>query len=241
MDLVRIFTNKFDITIVIFFGDMVLFEIDDYELMIKKGNKKPLPKFIWIISMESATECSSRKNGHCEINKNCYALKYESNKLMYKTVERRNKDKLCIDYLVKNDLSEELINYLLKRNKNSKTHKLKYLRWNESGDVETLDHLLFIEKIALRLYDEIGTISVVYTHRKDIWEQFEKIRKSEHCLIVNGSGFMADNNFKAVKKFTGKNKECSSNCVRCFDEKLKYCYDINNKGLIIEEILRLNK
>lgn len=220
---------------------MVLFEIDDYELMIKKGNKKPLPKFIWIISMESATECSSRKNGHCEINKNCYALKYESNKLMYKTVERRNKDKLCIDYLVKNDLSEELINYLLKRNKNSKTHKLKYLRWNESGDVETLDHLLFIEKIALRLYDEIGTISVVYTHRKDIWEQFEKIRKSEHCLIVNGSGFMADNNFKAVKKFTGKNKECSSNCVRCFDEKLKYCYDVNNKGLIIEEILRLNK
>lgn len=219
----------------------MLFEIDDYELMIKKGNKKPLPKFIWIISMESATECSSRKNGHCEIGKNCYALKYESNKLMYKTVERRNKDNECINYLIKNDMSDSLVDYLIKRNNSSKTHKLKYLRWNESGDVETLDHLLFIEKIALKLYDELDVISVVYTHREDIWNKFKKIRKSEHCLIVNGSGFMADNNFKAVKEFTGKNKECSSNCVKCFNEKKKYCYDLDNKGLVIEEILRLNK
>lgn len=224
-----------------FLGDYVLFEIDDYELMIKKGNKKPLPKFIWIISMESATECSSRKNGHCEIGKNCYALKYESNKLMYKTVERRNKDNECINYLIKNDMSDSLVDYLIKRNNSSKTHKLKYLRWNESGDVETLDHLLFIEKIALKLYDELDVISVVYTHREDIWNEFKKIRKSEHCLIVNGSGFMADNNFKAVKEFTGKNKECSSNCVKCFNEKKKYCYDLDNKGLVIEEILRLNK
>ena len=218
----------------------MLFEIDDYELMIKKGNKKPLPKFIWIISMESATECSSRKNGHCEIGKNCYALKYESNKLMYKTVERRKKDNECINYLIENDMSDELADYLIKRNKTSKTYKLKYLRWNESGDVESLEHMLFVEKVALKLYDELKVISVIYTHRKDIWEQFEKIRKSEHCLIVNGSGFMADNNFKAVKEFTGNNKECSSNCVKCFNDNLKYCYDLENKGLIIEEILRLN-
>ena len=179
------------------FGDFVLFKIDGYELMIKKGNAKPLPKFIWIISMESATDCSSRKNGHCEIGKNCYALKYESNKLMYKTIERRNKDNQCINYLIDNDDYELLVDFLIKRNKSSRQYKLEYLRWNESGDVETLEHLLFIEKVALKLYDEIGTISVVYTHRKDIWEQFEKIRKSQHCLIVNGSGFMADNNFKA--------------------------------------------
>ena len=219
----------------------MLFKIDDYELMIKKGNAKPLPKFIWIISMESATDCSSRKNGHCEIGKNCYALKYESNKLMYKTIERRNKDNQSINYLIDNDDYESLVGFLIKRNKSSREYKLEYLRWNESGDVETLDHLLFIEKVALKLYDEIGTISVVYTHRKDIWEQFEKIRKSQHCLIVNGSGFMADNNFKAVREFTGRNKECYSDCVRCFNENLKYCYDINNKGLVIEEILRLNK
>lgn len=221
-------------------GDMLIFKIDDYELMIKKGNAKPLPKFIWIISMESATDCSSRKNGHCEINKNCYALKYESNKLMYKTIERRRKDEQCINYLIKNNYSDKLADFLIKRNNSSKKHKLKYLRWNESGDVKSLDYLLFVEKIALKLFNEIGTISVIYTHRKDIWEQFEKIRKSEHCLIVNGSGFMADNNFKAVKKFTGENFECCSNCVKCFDEKMKYCYDINNKNLIIEEILRLN-
>lgn len=218
----------------------MLLKIDDYELMIKKGNAKPLPKFIWIISMESATDCTSRKNGHCEINKNCYALKYESNKLMYKTIERRRKDNECIKYLVENNKEDILIDYLIKRNDSAKQHKMKYLRWNESGDVESLDYMLFVERVALKLFDRIGTISVIYTHRKDIWKEFEKIRKSEHCLIVNGSGFMADNNFKAVKKFTGKNKECSSNCVLCFDEKKKYCYDIKNKGLIIEEILRLN-
>ena len=115
------------------------------------------------------------------------------------------------------------------------------MRWNESGDCKTLEHFLFVEEVALDLYDELGAISVIYTHRQDLWEQFKKIRKSEHCLIVNGSGFMADNNFKAVESFTGENDECSSNCVQCFEDYWKWCYDIDAKGRIIEEILRKNK
>ena len=218
----------------------MMFKAGDKALMIKKGNAKPLPKNIWIISMESATNCSARRNHHCEINRNCYALKYESNKLMYKTIERRQKDNECINYLIKNDMAEELAKYLIQRNDSAKSYKLEYLRWNESGDCETLEHFLFVEKVARILYESIGAISVIYTHRKDLWERFKAVRSSEDYLIVNGSGFMADNNFVAVRKFTGENLQCCSNCVKCFDENLKYCYDINNKGLVIEEILRLN-
>lgn len=219
----------------------MIFKIDGKELMVKKGNKKPIPQFVWIASMESGTDCSSRKNGHCDIGENCYVLKYESNKLMYKTIERRRKDEECIDYLVENDLADELSDWLIKRNNSAKTFKLKFLRWNESGDCKSLEHFLFVEKVALKLFDEIGAISVIYTHRRDLWEQFKKIRKSEHCLIVNGSGFMADNNFKAVKEFTMENDVCSSNCVQCFEDGLYYCYDIENKGNTIEELLRVNR
>lgn len=217
-----------------------MFRVDGKELMIKKGNAKPLPKSIWIISMESATHCSARKNHHCEINSNCYALKYESNKLMHKTIERRQKDNECINYLIENDLADKLADFLIRSNRLAKSYKLEYLRWNESGDCETLEHFLFVENVAKMLYESIGAISVIYTHRKDLWEKFKEIRTSERYLIVNGSGFMADNNFIAVRRFTGDNLECCSNCVKCFDENLKYCYDIDRKGLVIEEILRTN-
>lgn len=207
----------------------MIFKIKDYELMVKKRNKKPIPKYVWIASMESGTDCSSRNNGHCDIGEDCYVLKYEKNKLFYKVVERRRKDEECIEYLVKNHLSRELSSWLIKRSKASKSYPLRYMRWNESGDCKSLEHFLFVEEVALDLYDELGAISVIYTHRQDLWQQFKKIRKSEHCLIVNGSGFMADNNFKAVKEFTGENDECSSNCVQCFDDYWKYCYDIDAK------------
>ena len=219
----------------------MIFKIDDKTLLVKKGNKKPIPKFVWIASMESGTDCSSRNNGHCDIGENCYVLKYEQNKLFYKVVERRRKDEECIDYLVANHLSRELSSWLVARSKASKSYPLRYMRWNESGDCKTLEHFLFVEEVALDLYDELGAISVIYTHRKDLWEQFKKIRKSKHCLIVNGSGFMADNNFKAVKEFSGENDECSSNCVQCFEDYLKWCYDIDATGRTIEEILRVNK
>ena len=95
----------------------MIFKIKNYELMVKKGNKKPIPKYVWIASMESGTDCSSRNNGHCDIGEDCYVLKYEKNKLFYKVVERRRKDEECIEYLVKNHLSRELSSWLIQRSK----------------------------------------------------------------------------------------------------------------------------
>lgn len=212
----------------------------NFEFTIKKGNKKPIPSYVWIGSMQSSTDCISRKKGLCEIGENCYALIYEQNPIMYKTVICRDKDEECIDYLVNNHMSEFFANELIKRHNNAKTHKMKYLRWNESGDCKSLEHLIFVDEVADILFKEIGAISVIYTHRKDLWEQFKPIRKSK-ALIVNGSGFMADNNFKAVENFSGNSENCSSNCEMCFNEGYYYCYDINNTGRTIEEILRRKK
>lgn len=212
----------------------------EHEFTIKKGNKKPIPPFVWIGSMQSSTSCISRKKGLCEIGENCYALVYEQNPIMYKTVECRAKDEEAIDYMVEHDMSQWFAEELIKRNNRARKHKMEFFRWNESGDCKTLDHFIFVDEVADILYEKLGVISVIYTHRRDLWEQFKPIRKSQ-ALIVNGSGFMADNNFKVVEEFTGINKDCSSNCERCFDEDYYYCYNISNTGQTIEEIYRKRK
>lgn len=212
----------------------------DYEFTIKKGNKKPIPPFVWIGSMQSSTECISRKKGLCEIGENCYALVYEQNPIMYKTVECRAKDEEAIDYMVEHNMSQWFAEELIKRNNRARKHQMAFFRWNESGDCKTLDHFIFVDEVADILYDEIGAISVIYTHRKDLWDQFKEIRKSK-WLIVNGSGFMADNNFKAVDEFSKGKCHCSSNCEQCFEYDFYFCYDIEHTGQNIEEIYRKRK
>ena len=212
----------------------------EYEFTIRKGNKKPIPPFVWIGSMHSSTDCVSRSKGMCDIGENCYALVYEQNPIMYKTVECRRKDEEAIDYMVEHHMSRWFAEELIKRNNRARKHKMNYLRWNESGDCKTLEHFIFVDEVADILGGELGVVSVIYTHRKDLWEQFKPIRKSK-WLIVNGSGFMADNNFVAVESFTGINKDCSSNCERCFEDDLYYCYNIGATGKVIEEIFRKRK
>lgn len=211
------------------------------EFNVKKGNHKPIPPFVYIGSMQSSTKCICRTElDCCEIGEDCYALGYESNPLMYKTVECRERDEECIDYLVQNRMHRFFANELIKRSNNARKHKMKFFRWNESGDMKTLDHFLFVDEVADILYKELGVISVIYTHRKDLWDQFKNIRKSQ-ALIVNGSGFMADNNFVAVEEFTDGNEHCNSNCVNCFKDEGYYCYNPRKLGSVIEEIYRRKK
>lgn len=210
-------------------------------LNVKKGNSKPIPEFVWISSMTSGEDCPSRKLDLCPIHQDCYVLAYERNPFMRnQTLNARAEDELAIDYLVENNMASFLANELIRRNKLSRTHKLKYFRWNESGDMKSLKHFLFIDEVSDILYKGIGAVSVVYTKRKDLWNVFKDIRKSEG-LIVNGSGFMADNNFNAVTEFHDGKSHCPSNCKQCFEDDLFYCYNIDNQGIEIEEILRRNK
>lgn len=203
----------------------MIIKVNDLELMVKKGNAKPLPKFIWIASMSSSTDCICREKQMCEIGEDCYGLAYESNPVMSKTVDRRRQDEQAIDYLVENGMADWFANELVKRNRLSRTHKLKYLRWNETGDCKTLEHLCFVDDVAEILGQKLGVYSVIYTHRKDLYQEFKNSRPQSKWLIINGSGFRADNHFQAVKEFSEEGIPCSSNCVQCFDEfGVGHCY-----------------
>lgn len=213
----------------------------DLLLNVKKGNSKPIPPFVWISSMTSGEDCPSRKLDLCPIHEDCYVLAYERNPFMREqTLRARAVDEKAIDYLVEKGMSEWFANELLVRNRRSRNHKLKFFRWNESGDLKSLEHFLFVDDVSNILWNSIGAVTVIYTKRKDLWEDFKKVRKSKG-LIVNGSGFLADNNFDAVDEFSKGKKHCISNCVKCFEKGMYYCYDIDNTGIHIEEKLRRNK
>lgn len=222
--------------------DAEILEINtELQLNVKKGNRKPIPANVWLISMQSSENCISRELGMCGIADDCYVLAYERNPFMRdQTLRCRDEDEAAIDYLVSNNMGSFLANELIRRDSLSRNHHLEYLRWNESGDMKSLDHFLFVDEIADIVYDGIGAVSVIYTKRKDLWDKFKKIRKSDH-LIVNGSDFMADNEFLAVEEFHDGKDHCSSNCEKCFEEDLYWCYNIENTGRSIEEKLRKNK
>lgn len=222
---------------------------EEFELKMKKGNAKPIPKNVWISSMQSSYYCICGYLGLCPFHRlesgDCYGLAYEMNEMMGpKTIIRRRSDEKCIDELVKNKMHKEFAEELLRRNKLARKHKMQFERWNETGDMKTLDHFIFVDMVSDILFKEAGITTTIYTHRKDLWEKFKEIRVSEG-LIVMGSGFMADMNFKAL---TDNDKECdlecSSNCEQCFEDfGIGHCYDLKNKGknLIVGEDYRENK
>ena len=216
----------------------------EYTLQVKKGNKKPIPTDIWIINLTSSFNYPSSK--YCKyhrLNKGlCYALKYELNPLFSKnTLKRRSLDTKTIDYLVKNNLYNELANKLIKANNMAKKHKLKHLRISESGDLKSLKHLVFINNLANTLYNKLNISITIYTHRIDIYKQFKANYKQSKGLIILGSDFKANHNFTTDNTYY--DYKCCSNCIEC---KNKYgtplCYDLKlkDKKLTIYETLRTN-
>lgn len=220
---------------------MIIKVNETMELMIKKGNAKPLPPFLWIVSMQSSTDCICRTELNCcEIGEDCYGLAYESNPMMHKTVTRRRRDEEAIDWLVENEMHEWFADEIVRRNRLSRSHKIRFLRWNETGDCKTLEHLCFVDDVAELLGQKLGIHSVIYTHRRDLYEEFKKARTQSRWLIINGSGFRADNHFQAVTEHTDEGIPCSSNCVKCFDEfGTGHCY--KHTAERIDEIFRQNK
>ena len=217
-----------------------------FELQVKKGNQKPISKDTYIISMQSGYFCSNINcNMHRVNSGNCYTLKYECNKLFMKnTLLRRLKDELTIDYLVKNDMYKELANKLIKASNRSKEYSMKYLRFNESGEIKNIDYLIFVNNLSEILYKKLGVITTIYTHREDIYKQFKDNYTQSKGLIILGSGFNANIQFKAVKTLDKNYKYvCISNCIECkkiYSTALCYNKDLKDKGIIIKEKLRTN-
>ncbi len=170
------------------------------------GNTK-LPKTTAIFNITPARDCPSQKLGLCQLKdaKKCYALKAER---MYKQViPFRERQKLFWE----NCTIDEFVNELNKCKK-----KVTHLRLNESGDFRNQDDVEKANKIAEKLR-VIGIVTYCYTARKDL--DFSKAT----TLVVNGSGFMVDNNFSVgytedeLLEYVGTSKMfvCVQNCSIC--------------------------
>ena len=168
--------------------------------LLSFGNNK-LPKSTAIFNMGSACTCASDLLGLCEVSNICYAKKAEK---MYKAVlpYRHRQQQYWLNCSAETFADQFIETIQAKRN------KVKYLRFNESGDFFTQDCVDKLEQIATILRC-LPVFVYTYTARTDL--------NYHNCknLVVNGSNFMVHNLFKPVAKFTGLSRQCLGNCKLC--------------------------
>lgn len=194
-------------------------------LEVKYGNMK-IGNDTIIFNMTSATDCISAKLGLCQLCpvsspntpttvernesrvkslKKCYAHKAEvqyPNVLPYR---RRQAKQWAYNSV------QSIANDLVKQIK-AKRVKIKYFRFNESGDFRHYRDIVKLSAIADILWAECKVSTYGYTARKDL----DFTGHSKH-LTINGSGFMLNNEFKVVDKFSDKKDslKCISDCSKC--------------------------
>ena len=179
---------------------------------IEKGNNK-LPPSWYIGNTGSGSDCISDDLELCPYGlKNgdgsCYCIKAER---MYPyCLPCRENNKVAWRDIIFGGFVEEFVLGLLLATKQARKHKMKVFRFNESYDIESDKSLIGMWIVAVHLRD-IGVPTMTYTHREDM------IGEISFCeeLIVNGSDFMVDNEFRVVDKFTGKNLKCCGDCGIC--------------------------
>jgi len=197
------------------------------KLEMKRGNKK-IGKDTLIFNMCPASRCPSRLKGLCQLEnpKHCYALRSElqyPNTWKYRSRQER----------AWNNLSATQIAMQLYHKIENARHKTKYVMFNESGDFNNISDYFKLEDIAV----EFPKITFYgYTARKDLMENIAKHYEiisdtPPDNLIINGSGFMLSNEFRAVDELSGEHAVCKGDCRKC-----NLCK--KNRGIIIEEKVR---
>lgn len=200
-----------------------------------KGNKK-LSKNVYVINTSSALECPSLQLGLCNAYIDdkciCYAIKSE--------VRYGGEDGNCFkfhDYqgiYYDNHSAEEITDKLLASSKRSTKYPMVFLRYNAFGDFVNQEQVDKMNEIA-KILGEYGIITYGYTARKDL-------NFSNRCrwFIVNGSGFMIDNNFDITwdedevdclsnKKVIGHKEDqhyCGKECVKCMHSTHKTIHEM---------------
>lgn len=156
-----------------------------------KGNEK-IGKDTLIFNMEPAHDCTSSKLGLCKIGDKCYAKKAED-QYHHCVPAFRKRQQECW----KNEKVEDIVEQIIKKVKNSRKYKINYVRFNESGDFENQESLEKLKKLCSLLKKNEVTKDVVvygYTARSDL--DFKNLPAN---LVINGSGFMVSNEYKAVE------------------------------------------
>lgn len=190
------------------------------------GNAK-LPETTCIVNLGTWFNCSGRKEGFCEICKECYDKQIEVR------FKERTKDRLEHEIFWRTvdakTFSYELIKHILQ----SKI-KVNKIRWSEVGELRNQKDLEKVIKCSNIIYDKLGIKSYIYTHNKNLDFNIER-----PYLTINGSGFMVDNEYRVVKdrekeynnlSDLSNKKDCICDCNHC-----DYCSRKNN-FILIEEL-----
>lgn len=186
----------------------------------KKGNLK-LGKDILVFNMGSSTNCPARNRGLCQAEDQCYAFKAER---QFPTVLpfREAQAKIWKDKPVRWFINE--IQGVIDR---ARKNKIKYVRFNESGDFESTRDILKLKGIA-QAFETQGIVFYGYTARKDLLSLI--MTDTPRNLVINGSGFMVHNNFEMVKETGPGDLVCPGDCRDCHLCK-------NKSGLTIKVVL----
>jgi hypothetical protein len=158
-------------------------------ILCSKGNLK-VGKDTIIMNITPATDCMSRRLGLCQVPPNaCYALRAEKQYPSVLPYRRRQTDRW--DELTAEEIAEDL-KVIAKR---ARKTPVKFVRMQESGDFRHHGDLQKMNRIA----DLLSGVLRVYTYtaREDLFRSPVRISPN---LVINGSGFMVDNNFKVVNK-----------------------------------------
>ncbi len=134
--------------------------------------------------MGTATECPSKQLGFCKVGARCYALKAEK---LYKNClpYRQRQNRYWMDCQA-NDIAAQF-GLLLRRIRS----KIRYLRFNESGDFHGQDCVRKLSLLAEYLKREHGITTYGYTARMDL--NFENVH-----FLVKGSSHDSGNNGKTI-------------------------------------------
>ena len=191
------------------------------DMPMKIGNKKIGDDTI-VFNMCSATECPSQELGLCQLKdpEQCYA--YRDEMLWKHALPYRNRQEVAWDA---NDVGalHTQIEGLVQRKRVS---VLRYVRVSESGDFRWQGDVDKLSELANRLQGDM--VVYTYTARRDL--DF----RNRGALIINGSGFMVDNEFRVVDELPCDGYMCADDCSIC-----SLCKEKGSR--IIHETLRIRK
>lgn len=199
---------------------------------ITYGNAK-LPKTTAIINLGTWFNCPGRKEGFCEICKECYDKSPEVR--FQDRIQGRFEQEVTFRTMTYKELAKEVIKQITYKNKHTR-NKINLIRWAEVGELRNQQDLEKIAKASTIIYNTIRIKSYIYTHNQTLNFNIER-----PYLTINGSGFMVDNEYRVIdkkdieKEFNTLNdisnkRECICECTEC-----NYC-SLKQGYILIEEL-----
>lgn len=190
-------------------------------LEIKLGNFK-IGYDTLIFNMGTAEECPSRRLGLCQLGNACYALRDERRYWRHIPKYRKRQEKYWKSHTSKaffNDLSYILENK--KRAGKKLRDTVKYIRFNESGDLWGQKDVEKLSDITTLLWEAYGIKVYTYTARNDLDLSKAKFRVHTSGWKHEGHG-MSVASSEPVKTWRQKKREtgevwtiCPMDCSKC--------------------------